>query len=64
VNVFQGDLREMRIDDFLRCETGGEEIEHHRDPDAMPTDAGTTTAAGGIDPDMGVEVFGSHGGEF
>ena len=54
----------MRSEDFLRCETGGEEIEHHRDPDAMPTNAGTATAAGGIDPDMGVGVFVSHGGEF
>ena len=62
VNVFQGDLRVMGSDDFLRREAVGEEIEHHGDPDAMSADAGTATAAGGIDPDMGVEVCGGHGG--
>ena len=61
VNILHGDLRIMVRDDFLRREAVGEEIEHHRHPDAMPADAGTATTTGGVDPDMGVEVCGGHG---
>jgi len=62
VNIRHGDLRVVSGNDFLWRETVSEEIQHHGHPDAVTPDARTASAAGGIDPDVGVDFFGGHGG--